>query len=261
MQVRELVDRLLQDMGVSFRPDTVDTLKEGSLEDAVRGVTVTFLATQRVLERARELGDNVVITHEPTYYNHLDETSFLEGDPVFEKKRELIRNAGLTVFRIHDTIHTARPDGIHQGMLERLDWLRYQEDPSSNRLRVPGLSARALALEAKQKLGLESVRLVGNAEACCRTVECMWGACGFRGHLAALANPDVQALVVGEAQEWETYEYARDAGAQGRDKALIVLGHAPSEEAGMRTVVRLLERAHPGLPVHFVEAGPSFMVV
>ena len=41
-------------------------------------------------------------------------------------------------------------------------------------------------------------------------------------------------LVAGETREWETVEFTRDAVAAGKRKALILLGHANSEEAGMK---------------------------
>ncbi|HEV8244803.1 MAG TPA: hypothetical protein VGP93_03510 [Polyangiaceae bacterium] len=41
---------------------------------------------------------------------------------------------------------------------------------------------------------------------------------------------------------------------------LIVLGHAASEEAGMRRV-DWLARAHTDLPLHFIPAGSSFTII
>src|SRR5687768_18188792 len=41
-----------------------------------------------------------------------------------------------------------------------------------------------------------------------------------------------------EVAEWETSEYIRDARAQGLQRSLVVLGHAQSEEPGMRWLDR-----------------------
>ncbi len=261
MKVRELVQGLFREMRVSPRPTTVDTLKAGSHEQEVRSVAVTFMASQEALQRALELGANLVITHEPTYFNHQDDTSWLAGDPVFEAKRRLIEDSGLAIFRIHDSIHDAAPDGILQGMLERLGWLEYQSEPGSRFVDLPAThpTARELALELKRSLGLASVRVAGNAAATCSRVSCLFGACGLRRHQADLAQSDVQAVLCGEAQEWESYEYVRDAATQGRDKALIVLGHQASEEAGMTYVTRVLSRIAPSIPVHFVATKSSFV--
>ena len=76
-----------------------------------------------------------------------------------------------------------------------------------------------------------------------------------------LRHSDVDAIICGESPEWETCEYVRDACAQGRSKALIVLGHAPSEEGGMDHFAKWLAPRIPGIPVKFVPAGNPFRVV
>ena len=76
--------------------------------------------------------------------------------------------------------------------------------------------------------------------------------------MKALENDDVEALVIGESREWETVEYTRDAVAQGRHKALLILGHVPSEEAGMIECAKWLKTFVTEVPVEFVPAGEVF---
>jgi hypothetical protein len=66
---------------------------------------------------------------------------------------------------------------------------------------------------------------------------------------------------VGETREWETVEYAADALTQGRKKALIVIGHIPSEQAGMEECTRWLKGFVKDVPVEFVAAKGAFWVV
>lgn len=61
-------------------------------------------------------------------------------------------------------------------------------------------------------------------------------------------------LIAGEAAEWETVEYVRDASAQGRHKGLILLGHEVSEEAGMKQCAEDLRALFPGVPVIHIPA-------
>jgi hypothetical protein len=70
----------------------------------------------------------------------------------------------------------------------------------------------------------------------------------------ALERDDVEVLLVGEIPEWETILYVRDAAQQGRKKALILLGHVTSEEAGMDNCATWLRTLFPGLPVRFLPA-------
>lgn len=60
----------------------------------------------------------------------------------------------------------------------------------------------------------------------------MPGAAGCRSHIEYLGRQELDLLIVGETNEWETNEYVRDAADMGLAKALIITGHQRSEEAG-----------------------------
>src|SRR6185437_12765310 len=68
----------------------------------------------------------------------------------------------------------------------------------------------------------------------------------------------VQTLVIGEAREWETVEYVADAVSEGKQKSLIILGHIPSEQAGMEECTRWLKTFVTGVPIQFVPAREPF---
>jgi hypothetical protein len=73
-----------------------------------------------------------------------------------------------------------------------------------------------------------------------------------------LQRDDVEVLVIGEVPEWETIEYVSDAVAEGKRKALILLGHIPSEQAGMAECADWLSSFITGVPVAFVPAAEPF---
>src|SRR5690606_40406506 len=75
------------------------------------------------------------------------------------------------------------------------------------------------------------------------------GFVGFERHRRALADADV--LVIGEGHEWEVGQYVTDAALLGLGKGLVVIGHAPSEAAGMDACARWL-RTFIDVPVEFV---------
>lgn len=256
--VRQALDILIAPVGKL--EDTVDTLKSGDLDAEVRGIAVAFTATFDVIRRAIESGANLIITHEPTYYNHLDETDWLSGDPVYERKRALIASSGVAIFRLHDYIHQYKPDGIVDGMLKALGWESYSFTDDPTRFTLPSndvRTVRAIAEEAKRKLGIDSVLVVGDPELPVARFALAVGAPGGRAQMAYLREHDIDLLIAGETNEWETNEYVRDAADMGFNKALIILGHQKSEEAGMRTVVRLLRDAFPALPVELLELPPA----
>ncbi|MEL6719781.1 MAG: hypothetical protein AAFP82_13790 [Bacteroidota bacterium] len=65
-------------------------------------------------------------------------------------------------------------------------------------------------------------------------------------------------VIVGETREWETVEYARDANEAGFKKALIVMGHADSEEDGMNNCKDWLKGFITEVPIEFIPAGNPF---
>lgn len=258
ISVGQVLDALTAPVGKLA--DTVDTLKCGHPDDEARGVAVVFMATYDAIRRAIASGANLIIAHEPTYFNHLDETDWLSGDPVYERKRALIESSGVSIFRLHDYIHTYKPDGIVDGMLRALGWENYADPDEPTLLTLPkaaGRTVRSIAEEAKRKLGIDSVQVTGDPELPVTRFAFAVGAPGGRAQMAYLREPDIELLIAGETNEWETNEYVRDAADMGMNKALIILGHQKSEELGMRTVVKLLRDAFPALPVELLELPPA----
>ena len=76
-----------------------------------------------------------------------------------------------------------------------------------------------------------------------------------------LSKEQFDVMVVGEVAEWETSEYIRDATFAGRNRSLIILGHAVSEEPGMSYLVEWLKPKVPSVPIHHVPAQDPFILV
>lgn len=259
---REVVAEIQKQVGVEWQKDTVDTFKAGNLDTAVTGIAVTMMATMDVLERASAKGLNFVITHEPTFYAHLDTPEGMtESDPVWAEKRAFIEKHGMVVWRFHDHWHMRKPDGIEAGMVRSLGWQKFQSSENQFLFVMPETTLRKLAEEVAQKLDSPVVRVVGQPEMKVTKVGFSPGAAGFETETHALERDDVQVLLVGETREWETVEYAADAVTQGRNKALIVIGHVPSEQNGMEECTRWLKGFVQTVPVEFVPTKEPFWTV
>jgi len=259
---REVVAAIQEHVGVPWRKETVDTFKAGDPETRVTGIAVTMMATMDVLERASAQGLNFVITHEPTFYAHLDTPEGMaESDPVWAEKRAFIEKHGMVVWRFHDHWHMRKPDGIEAGMVHALGWEKYQSANDEHLFVLPETTVKGLAEEVAKKLDSPVVRVVGNGEMKVTKVGLSPGAAGFATETHALESEDVEVLLVGETREWETVEYAADAVTEGRKKALIVIGHIPSEQAGMEECTRWLKTFEGGVRVEFVATKQPFWVV
>jgi putative NIF3 family GTP cyclohydrolase 1 type 2 len=259
MTARELVAKIQKQVGVDWQKDTVDTFKAGNPGTPVTGVAVTMMATLDVLQRASAKGLNFIITHEPTFYAHLDKPEGIpESDPVWAEKRAFIEEHGLVVWRFHDHWHMRKPDGIESGMVHALGWEKFQNSANQYLFVLPETTLAGLARQVAKKLDSSVVRVVGDRNMKVTKVGFSPGAAGSQPEIGALEQDDVQVLLVGETREWETVEYAADAVSEGRKKALIVIGHIPSEQAGMEECARWLKEFVKNVPVEFVPAKQPF---
>lgn len=262
LSAREVVARIQKHVGVEWSEQTVDTFKAGNPDAPVKGVAVTMMATLDVLKRAAAAGHTLVITHEPTFFDHEDRTAALEteGDPVFAAKRAFIEHHGLVVWRFHDHWHQRSPDGVQVGMIRALGWesLRGENDWLFT---LPETTLRDLARVVRNRLGVRVMRVVGDPDMKVSRVAFMPGAPPFERHRRMLQRPDVEVLVAGEVREWETVEYVDDAVSAGMRKALILASHIPSEQAGMEECARWLRTFVSEVPVEFVPAVEPFWTV
>jgi len=256
---RELVTEIQKQVGVEWKKDTVDTFKAGNPDTPVIGVAVTMMATMDVLQRASAKGLNFVITHEPTFYAHLDTPEGIpESDAVWVEKRAFIEKHGMVVWRFHDHWHMRKPDGIEAGNVHALGWEKFQRADNQYLFVIPEITVRELAKQVSQKLSSSVVRVVGDPAMKITKVGFSPGAAGSEREIRALEQDDVQVLMVGETREWETVEYAADAVSEGRKKALVVIGHIPSEQPGMEECARWLKSFVKDVPVEFVPARQPF---
>ena len=79
------------------------------------GIAVTMMATYAVLQRAVENGQNLIITHEPTFFDDTHKAEPLpqgEQDPVLKEKLAFLVKHHLVICRFHDHWHRMLPDGI-----------------------------------------------------------------------------------------------------------------------------------------------------
>jgi putative NIF3 family GTP cyclohydrolase 1 type 2 len=260
LTARQVIERIQKNVGVPWKAETVDTFKAGDPDTPVTGIATTMMATYDVLRRAAASGKNLIITHEPTFYNHEDKTSDFEkeNDAVLATKQSFIAEHHLVVWRFHDHWHARRPDGIQTGMIRALGWEKFQNPNNNHLFVVPETTLERLAADIRQRLGIHTLRVVGDPNMRVTKLALNPGYPGFTSERHTLQRGDVQVLVMGEGLEWETIEYGTDAAAEGKQKALIILGHIPSEQAGMEDCAVWLRTFVTEVPVEFVPTAEPF---
>lgn len=257
--VGEIMDRFIEEATGSPLTETVDTLKAGSRDIEVTGVITTMFATVPVIKYAIEIGANFIIAHEPTFYNHLDETDWLEDDSTYHFKSNLLEENEIAIWRNHDYIHRHNPDGVYSGLLDKLMWKPYVVDESNPRiLEIPALSLAELITHVKAKLGIDTVKYFGNNNHVCERVLLLPGAMGGENHIRLINENDPDVVLIGESTEWTTPEYVRDRSASGKETSLIVLGHTDSEDPGSIYMKDWLLKNVPGVGVTHINSGNPY---
>jgi len=254
----EVVNLIKKNVTCDWAAQTVDNFKAGDPNTVLKGIATCMFADMNTLKEAVKQNCNFIITHEPVFYNHLDETDSFSDDPVFQDKMKFIKENNLVIFRFHDHIHQTEPDGISVGMINKMGLTEYSLNRSLTFFRIPKISVAEFASEMKIKLGLNTIRVVGNPNMKFTKIAFMAGAPGGQRHIEMLRNPDVELIIAGEANEWETYLYTNDATAQEKNKAVIFLGHIKSEEAGMEYCAKWIKGFVSGIPIIFIENKANF---
>jgi putative NIF3 family GTP cyclohydrolase 1 type 2 len=254
----QVIERIKAQVGIPWRAQTVDNIIAGTAETQVKGIATTMMATLDVVQRAAAAGRNMVITHESTFFSHQDRTDQLQQDPTYQFKRDFLNKHDMVVFHFHDHWHGLQPDGIATGMMRELGWEKNADPQTPRMFTFPGIPLARLAKGMQTKLKIRTMRVVGDPNLSVKRVLASWGNVSLMPGIPLLARPDVDVLVVGETHEWELVEYAQDAITMGQKKALIVLGHVVSEQAGMKYCAGWLKGFVKEIPIEFIAAAEPF---
>ena len=267
MKVREIIDGLLnKTCGEKRFETTCDIQTAGNPEMEVTGIVTTFMATVDVIRKAAEAGANFIITHEPTWFNGMDETDWCENDSIYLAKKKLLEESGIAVWRFHDHMHMgSSTDYIYTGMQKELGWEEYLQPDEKEPwvYELPETTLRELALELKKRFQMDVIQIIGRPDTRITRAGLLVGG-GSLGlgrevmPMEVMERDRLNVLICGDITEWTTCAYVNDAQQLGFDKAMIVLGHERSEEAGMKHLVPVLQTVAGDIPVTFISAGEPF---
>ena len=249
----QVIDRIKGNVGIPWRSQTVDNIIAGSADMPVKGIATAMMATFDVVKRAAAAGRNMLITHEPTFFSHQDTIDTLKNDATCQTKLDFLTKQQMVVFHFHDHWHGHRPaDGIATGMVRELGWEKNADPQNARQFLFPGTPLARLAKDMQTKLGIRVMRVVGDPAMPVNRVAASWGNVSLNPGIPLLSQHNVDVLVLGETHEWELVEYAQDMISSGKKKALIILGHVMSEQAGMKYCAEWLKSFITEVPVEFI---------
>jgi putative NIF3 family GTP cyclohydrolase 1 type 2 len=276
---QEIVDRVKKNIGVDWSSDDVDTFKAGDPSTVVTGVVTTSMATLDVLQKAVQAGANLVITAAPTFYSKADLSTpagrgFGAGsgtnapaaaaaaappppDPVYAGKNDFIAKHKLVVFRLTQHWNRRRPDPRAQGLAAAVGWTKYKVGDDGLHYEVPVITFDALASHLKKSLGTRGgIRAIGDRTMTVRRIGLLPGYTMIPASIAML--PDVDVIVAGEVQEWESATYVQDVAFAGLKKGFISIGRVVNEAPGMQVCADWLKTIVPEILIRFISAGDPY---
>lgn len=263
MKCIDLINEIKSRAVLPVNPEkTCDTVKNGDPQKEVKKVATTMFATPEVIRKAVEWGADLLIVHEPTYYNHMDNEL---GLAIELEKRKFIESTGLVIFRFHDYAHAMQPDLIYEGQIKYMglkgkcvqsENVKGKYFAINNFILDEEATARDLAKLMQEKLDIKHVRVAGSLDAKGRRISCCFGT---PGHLREeLADNDF--VFTGEICEWEVGEIARDYAQFGYNKAVIVMSHIGSERCGMMLLADRLNETFD-VEAKYIECGEVYQYV
>jgi putative NIF3 family GTP cyclohydrolase 1 type 2 len=262
--VQDAIDRIKKQIGVEWKPETVDGLKAGDPSTAVTGIVTTSIATLAVLQQAVKAGANLVVTGHPTFYSRADTKTPPAGrgggpagpDAVFTAKDEFVTKNNLAIFRVSDHWRLRQPSPAAQGIATVMGWTKpLGSDPT--RFEIPSTPLDTLASDVKKRLNVRGgIRVIGDPQLRVQRVGLLPGSTPLAAALKLL--PEVDAILAGEVREWESVEYARDQVTEKQKKALILVGRIVSEDAGMAACATWLKSFVPEVAVRHITAGDPY---
>jgi len=255
--VQDIINIILKEIPGAPFPQTVDTIKSGKPDQQVTGIVTTMFPTINLIKEAIKQQCNFIIAHEPSYYNHADDTNWVAQNEVLKQKIDLLQKNQVAIWRFHDYWHSCKPDGIGYGVLKNAGWLSYYQSGKMV-FSIPPVTLKDLVGHLKSSLNIAHLRVIGDLAQTCVRIGLIPGAASGQTQVSLVEKEKPDVLIVGELREWETAEYIRDGRLLGSGTALIVLGHAVSEEPGMEWLVHWLDPKIPGMKIIHVASGDPF---
>ena len=280
MKNQEVIDKILQYHPLIPDYQGCDGYKTGDPQETCTGIATALVPTVEVIRSAIKENCNLIITHEPIFYQTPDFADWrgdFENETCKEKQKLLTENH-ITVWRDHDHIHAHRPDGIFTGVVRQLGWEKYmrqEENGPGYLFYIPRMTVEELGRHLISCMNLHGLRYIGAAADQIERVAIVghiYPDSFYKDHTEAdgtyhdygmdvirLMEEGVQAIIPGEIIEWTTLSYIRDSITFGKIRACYNVGHFNMEEAGMKYAAEwIAELAGNQIPVRYIPTEDGF---
>ena len=253
MNTNEIREHLLARAPWVNRYATVDTVKAGDSLREVQTVGVGWVSCMENLRRAHELGCELFVTHEPTFWEHAaSEQQYRNVEPGLSKQR-FLDETGMAVLRVHDVWDNWPKIGIRDSWAEGLGLTRFLAQDVTRWHAVYAIEettlgefARTVAQRVKV-LGQDSVQVIGDPGMRVSRPAVGVGCGGPDTDMIEL-GADVLIVCFDGASYWRTRQRFAERGV-----GVITVEHGTSEMWGLENLAGYLRETFSSLAVHYLD--------
>ncbi len=278
-----LLDRIQKNVGVPWQSQRSDGFSDGILfgkpEATVTGIVTTYTPSLQVLKRAVDSDKNTIVCREAPFYSRGEHAPLFwrngpappkqltDNDAVCLAKREFITQNNLVILRFVDNWDARATDGQMRGLSRALGWDQFHivgksgteaYDPENVYFQLASTSLKGLAQALQEKLNIQAIRVIGNPTSSVHKVALTHGLLLVADAERILTEPGVDAVITGDAVEWEAAPYFQDLVTAGKTKGLVLIGDEASEDPGSGEVAAWLKSFVSEVPVEWIPAGEPF---
>ena len=253
MNTHQLLEHMIAHSPWVNPETTVDTIKAGDGDKPVRSVAVCWYPSLANLRAAIEMGCDLLVTHEPTWWDHHDRPGgWRERGPGLEKT-QLLAESGLVVARLHDTWDNWPEIGIRDSLAKGLGFTRFVGEDETRwhaTYEVPEQTLHDFAGYVAEKvapLGEDAVQVIGDPAMLVRRPSIGVGCGGPQEDMIELGS-DVLIMCFDGASYWSQ----RDRFAE-QDVGVIALEHGTTEMWGLESLATYIGDTWPDLDVRYLD--------
>ena len=236
---------------------TVDRIIYGSPDTKIKKIGTCWISSLANLKKAYESGVNVLVTHEPTFYTHLEfdgaetqfsyvrkQKNFTKGENAYlsmiEEKKSWLDDHNMTVVRCHDVMDRVQDFSMSCSLGKTLGYEEFDETVDDSMYKVyivqPDTAYNVTLNIAKRlaEFNQSGVLFYGDENRIVRRIGIGTG-CYSDPLMAMEYSADYYLTINDSISTWVQTSYSNDSGLP-----MGVIDHGASEEAGMRALCEYL---------------------
>lgn len=253
MNTNDLLEHMISHSPWVDPANTVDEVKSGDGTREIKKVAVCWYASTSTIQSAIKAQCDLLIAHEPTWWNHLGGPGEWREKGPGLKKTQILEAAGLVVARLHDTWDNWPQLGIRDSFAKGLGLgpcLAEDETRWHGMYEIPEQTLSSFAQYVSEKvapLGQEAVPVIGDPEMLVKYPSVGVG-CGGPHEDMIERGSDVLIVCHDGGSYWQEWERFAEQGV-----GVITVEHGTTEMWGMESLAKYVQSTWPDLEVTYLD--------